>query len=230
MRRTAAAEAKAASQEKDEERKRGKSTLARVARAYHERVIEPNRTCKHAAQWIASLEQHVPPELWHRPIDEIDAPTLLDAIAELQAKIPETTSRVRQRLEAVFDDGEFRNLCHGNPARAIRRKLRETKRNRERRHFMALPYRDAPIFIARLRACRGIAARALEFAVLTAARTGEITGAMWAEFDLDAAVWTVPSCRMKGGESHTVYLSPRSGNRSIHARTSSTLRFPRADA
>ena len=209
MRRKAAAEAKAAALVEQAESKRERMTLARVARAYHERTIEPDRTCKHAAQWIASLEQHVPAALWHRQIGEIDAPALLDAISELQAKLPETASRIRQRLETVFDDGEFRKLCTGNPARAIRRKLREAKRGRERRNFAALPYRDAPRFIAMLRERSGIAARALEFAVLTAARTGEVIGSTWQEFDLDAAEWTVPASRMKGGESHIVYLPSR---------------------
>lgn len=186
-----------------------RATLARVAREYHERVIEPSRTTKHAAQWIASLENHIPDRLWHAPIDAIEAPALLDCIADLQAKIPETASRIRQRLEAIFDDAEFRGLVSGNPARAIRRKLRETKRGRERGSFAALPYAKLPAFVRTLRRQEGIAARALEFALLTAARTGEVLGATWSEFDLDAGVWTVPAARMKGGERHVVYLTPR---------------------
>lgn len=191
------------------ESRRETLTLARVARDYHERVVEPARTAKHAAQWIASLENHVPDALWHAPIDSITAPVLLDFIADLQARVPETASRIRQRLETIFDDAEFRGLCSGNPARAIRRKLRETKRGRERRSFAALAIAEVPAFVRALRRQEGIAARALEFALLSAARTGEVLGATWSEFDLDAGVWTVPAARMKGGERHVVHLAPR---------------------
>ncbi len=85
----------------------------------------------------------------------------------------------------------------------------ETQARRDRGQFAALPYRDAPAFMAQLRDQQGIAARCLELAVLTAARTGEVLGATWSEFELDAATWTVPAERMKGGELHTVHLSPR---------------------
>jgi len=188
---------------------RERATLARVARDYHERVIEPTRTAKHGAQWLASLENHVAPALWHKPIADVTGPELLDWLIGLQAKVPETASRIRQRLEAIFDDAEFRGLAAGNPARAVRRKLAEASKRRERGHFAALDWRAVPAFMARVRQREGIAARGLEFAVLTAARTGEVIGATWGEFDLQAAAWLVPGRRMKGGQPHTVALSPR---------------------
>lgn len=189
--------------------KRDALTLARAARAYHERVVEPIRTDKHSAQWIASLENNVPPAIWHKPIADVSVPELLDAIAELHARFPETASLVWHRLEAIFDDVEFRGQCSGNPARAIRRKLREVKGRRERGSLAALDYRKAPAFVRQLRAREAIAARALEFAVLTASRTCKVIGAVWSEFDLEAGVWTIPGSRMKGGEQHVVHLSPR---------------------
>ena len=130
-------------------------------------------------------------------------------IADLQGRIPETASRVRQRLEVIFDDAEFRGARSGNPARAIRRKLREIKSRRERRAFAALDHRKAPAFIQALRTQVGIAARPLEFAALTASRTSEVIGAAWSEFDLAAGLWTIPGARMKGGEQHIVYLTRR---------------------
>ena len=145
-------------------------------------------------------------EGWHRPIGEIEALHVLDFIAELQAKLPETASRVLQRLEVIFDDAEFRKLSHGNPARAIRRKLREAKGRRERGSFNALSFKDAPAFVRELRTREGIAARALEFALQTAAPHGRSDRATWTEFDLEAGTWTVPAARMKGGEKHVVYL------------------------
>lgn len=189
--------------------KREQLTLARAARAYHERVIEPNRTTKHAANWIATLENHVPPAIWNKPVADITAAELLDVLLKLHGKIPETALRVRQRLDAVFEDACFRGQCSTNPASAIRRKLREQAGERERSNFAALAYPAVPAFIQQLRQREATAARALEFAVLTASRTGEVIGATWSEFDLQARVWTISGARMKAGEPHLVYLSPR---------------------
>lgn len=97
------------------------TTLARVARRYDADVIEPQRTPKHAEQWIASLEQGVPAELWHAPIDSIEPAALLKALAALQLRLPETASRVRQRLEVVLGDAQFHRLCTENAARVVKR-------------------------------------------------------------------------------------------------------------
>lgn len=194
-------------------------TLARAARDYHERVIEPSRTSKHAAQWLASLENHVPATLWHAPITSIEPPSLLSALLDVKPherarrhqgdKVPETVQRIRQRLDAIFEDAIFHRRASSNPAAAIKRKMREANGKRRRGEFRAMSYREAPGFMARLREAEGTAARCLELAVLTAARTTEVLFAEWAEFDIDTAVWTVPSTRMKAGETHIIYLSPR---------------------
>ena len=190
------------------------TTLARVARKYHEDVIEPQRTTKHSAQWIASLESGVPAELWHAPIDRIEPADLLKALASLQMRVPETASRVRQRLETVFDDAIFHKLCAGNPARVIRKKLAERPKGKMKGNFSALPFADVPAFVKSLRLQPGTAARALEFALLSTARTGEVLGATWAEIDAPAGVWRVPGHRMKGDknkarEDHTVFMPQR---------------------
>jgi integrase len=131
-------------------------------------------------------------------------------IATLQLRVPETASRVRQRLEAVFDEAEFRNLATGNPARAIRRKLSELRKGRRvEGHFAALNFERVPALVARIRNAPGIAARALEFGILTASRTAEIIKAEWSEFDLAAGTWIVPSARMKAREEHVVFLPDR---------------------
>jgi len=213
------AKAKAAAQEADKQaraaKRREHMTLARAARDYHGRVIELSRTAKHAAQWINSLENHVPAEVWRAPIAEIDAPQLLAALTKIRAlddkskHVPETLQRIRQRLDAVFEDAIFHKRCASNPAAAIRRKLGEAQTKRVRGEFAALPYREAPAFMAALRSELGTAARGLEFAVLTASRTGEVLQAAWAQFDLEAGLWVIPADLMKGGEEHTVYLSAR---------------------
>jgi len=205
----ARAAAKAAEAERKAGIKRERTTLARVARAYHEQVVEPNRTTIHSREWIASLERHIPKSLWHKPIDQIEAPELLAAVAGVVAKYPETGRRVRQRLEVIFDHAEFHKLCTGNPGRAIRRKLTEGKRGRDHEKYRALDYREVPEFVRRLRAVEGTSARALEFGLLAAARTGEILRARWSEVDLDRRVWTLPPERMKGREQHVVHLPDR---------------------
>lgn len=190
-------------------RKRERTTLARVARAYHETVIEKSRTPLHAQHWIDSLENHLPSSVWDAPIDSISAPTLLDVMTKVQRKVPETATRIRQRLEAVFNDAALRGLCMSNPARTIRRPMSEALGKRQQRALSALPYAEVPAFVAALRKRPGTAARALEFALLTTARTCEVIGAQWSEFNLDAGLWIVPGERMKAGEDHTVFLSPR---------------------
>jgi len=224
---------RAADQAKKVDKAREHMTLARAARDYHERVIEPRLTAKHAAQWIASLEHHVPAETWHEPIADIGAPELLAALsgvralADATARVPETLARVRQRLDAVFEDAIFHGRCNTNPAAALRRKMRETMPAKQAGQFAALPYRELPEFMARLRNAGGIAARSLDFALHTASRTSEVLFAEWSEFDLDAGVWVIPGERMKAGEAHTVYLSTRAvelvtAQRGLHAR----LLFP----
>jgi integrase len=196
------------------EKARAQLTLARAARAYHERAIEPRLTTKHAAQWIAALENHIPAELWQCPIAEIDAPMLLAALSGVRSlegggHVPETLQRVRQRLDAVFEDAIFHGHCTTNPAAAIRRKMRETLPRKKAGKFAALPHREAPAFMAQLRQADGTAARCLEFAVLTGARTSEVLLLEWVEIDFEQRLWIVPAEKMKADEEHVVYLSPR---------------------
>lgn len=208
-------DAKQAEQTQKVEKARERLTLARAARDYHERAIEPRLTDKHAAQWISSLENHVPAELWHAPISSIEAPALLAALSKVRSleiegeRVPETLRRVRQRLDSVFEDAIFHGHCMTNPAAAIRRKMRETLPAKKAGEFAALPYREVPSFMLRLRSAEGIAARCLEFAVHTAARTNEVLLAEWCEIDLDAGLWVIPGPKMKAKEEHVVHLSPR---------------------
>ncbi len=155
------------------------------------------------------MENHVPAELWDAPIGSVTAPALLDFLIVLRKKVPETAMRIRQRLEAVFEDAIFRGVCATNPAAATKRKLRESQGRHEKGQLAALPYVDAPAFVTALRAAEGVAARCLEFALLTAARTSEAIGAEWSEIDVDHCVWTIPPTRMKAGEAHVVYLGAR---------------------
>ncbi len=182
-------------------------TLARAGRAYHEKFIEPHLSARHAATWISSLETHIPPATWHKPIAQVEAGELLDVMLDLYGMIPETASRIRQRLEAIFDDALLRKLVATNPAAVIRRNLNKPSKRQKVVHLRSLPYRDASALLRRLEGQEGVAARALRLLLLTASRTGEILGANRDEFDVDARTWRIAGARMKAGEDHVVYLN-----------------------
>lgn len=158
------------------EKARERWTFARCARDYHERVIERTRTDKHAAQWISSLENHIPAAVWHKPIADITPQELLDALqhaaphqrARRHGDLGETLRRIRQRLDSVFEDAMFYGRASSNPAQAIRRKLNESRPVSDKGRFAALDYRQAPALFRRIRDLPGTAARCLEFAILTA--------------------------------------------------------------
>ena len=123
--------------------------------------------------------------------------------------VPETVQRIRQRLDAVFEDAIFHKRCVSNPAATIKRKMREASGRRARGKFRALAYGEAPALMAAVRAADGIAARCLEFTVLTVARTSEALLAEWSEIDVDTATWVLPAAKTKTAEAHTVFLSAR---------------------
>ncbi len=213
---------KAAAKEEEEARRAEKArkamTLAQAARDYHAAVIEPQRTPKHAAQWLASLENHVPAAVWKKPLSEVTARELLDVLTSIKPherarnlkgddRLPETTRRIRQRLDAIFEHAAFLGHVGANPAAAVRRKLAEQRATVRRTNHRAADYREMPAIMARLQAAPGTAARALTLLVLTASRTSEVLGARWSEIDLDARTWTLPADRMKGREQHVVFLS-----------------------
>ena len=133
-------------------------------------------------------------------VDAIDTEAVLSILKPLWERAPETASRLRGRIETVLDAAKARGLIGphvANPARWRGRldKLLPKRGKLARGHHAAMPYADVPAFLAALRERPAIAARALEFAVLTAVRSGEVMGARWDEFDLDAKVWTVPAGR-----------------------------------
>lgn len=192
------------------EKAQEKATLARVARTYHQAFVEPKLPSKLSADWINSLENHVPAALWHKPIADITRAELLEFLRDMQNRMADTAQRVRRRLDEVFEEAIEQGTVSLNPVAMLRTKLRRENRPRRRVPHPALSYREVPAFLRALQAQPGIPARCLEFTVLAAARTGESIGAGWSEFNLDAALWSVPAERMKAREPHTVHLSERS--------------------
>jgi integrase len=169
------------------------------------------RNAKHRAQWVSTLSTYVTPVFGRLPVQTVDVALVMKVLEPIWAKKPETASRVRGRVESILDWSKARGFRSGeNPARwrghldhllPVRSKVRKVK------HHAALPFDEAAQFMMALREREGIAARALEFAILTAARTGEVLGATWDEVDLRTRTWTIPSHRMKGEREHRVPLS-----------------------
>jgi integrase len=179
------------------------------------------RNPKHIAQWKTTLTMHAAP-LRARKVNEISTADILDVLKPLVGKTPETASRLRGRIERVLDAAAAKGFRTGdNPARwrGHLDNLLPKRQKLTRGHHAAMPFGSVPEFVARLREREALAALALEFLILTAARTGEVIGARWNEIDLEAAVWTVPADRMKGGREHRVPLSPTALSILERART-----------
>lgn len=169
------------------------------------------KNAKHAQQWRNTLAQHAYPVMGSLLVRDVGLPQVLAALEPIWTKTNETAVRLRGRLELVLDWATARGLREGpNPARwrgHLDKLLAKPSKVAKREHHAALPAAEAGAFMARLRTAEGIGARALEFAILTAAHSGEVRGATWAEFDLGAKLWTVPAERMKAGKEHRVPLS-----------------------
>jgi integrase len=173
---------------------------------------------KSREQFLSSLKQFCFPIIGSLSVAAIDVGLVLKVLEQPYAKgrfwdtRTVTAGRVRGRIESVLDWAAVRGYRTGdNPAR-WRGHLQEVlpARNKlQRRHFDALPYAEVPAFMEKLRAVAGVPARALEFTILTAARSGETRFAVWSEFDLQAATWTVPAARMKAHREHRQPLASR---------------------
>jgi integrase len=168
------------------------------------------RNPKHAAQWKSTLATYASPVFGNLPVRSIDVGLVIKVIEPIWATKPETASRVRGRIESVLDWAGSRGFRDAdNPARwkgRLENLLPRRSKVRAVQHHAALPFTETSDFMYSLRGRDAVAARALEFAVLTAARTGEVLGAKWTEIDFKAGTWTVPAERMKSGREHRVPL------------------------
>lgn len=170
------------------------------------------RNAKHKQQWENTLATYAYPVFGELPVADIDTPRVLKVLEPIWRDKPETASRLRGRIETVLDSAKARGYRQGeNPARwrGHLAQILPARTKLSRGHHKAMPYDAIPAFLSQLREREAIAALALEFAILTGARTGEVIGAEWGEVDLAKALWTVPPERMKAGKEHRVPLSPR---------------------
>jgi integrase len=186
-------------------------TFREAAQAYNDAHERKWGNPKHRAQFLATLKTFAFPVLGDMAVSEIDTPAVLRAIEPHWLSKTETMARVRGRIESVLDWATVRGYRSGdNPARwkgHLGEVLPARSEIAKPVHHPALNYRALPGFVSELRQREGIAARALEFTILTAARTGEVIGALWSEIGFTDKVWTIPAGRMKGGREHRVPLS-----------------------
>jgi integrase len=196
------------------ERKRRRALTFRAAAAALVESKRPGwRNAKHAAQWASTLETYAHPKLGRLDVRQVATADVLDVLRPIWAEKLETASRVRQRIEAVLDYAAAIGArpSGDNPARwrgHLDHLLPRPGKVRRVEHHAALDWREAPALMAELAKREGVAARALAFTVLTAARSGEVRGMTWREVDPGGAVWTVPAGRMKAGKEHRVPLAP----------------------
>ena len=169
------------------------------------------RNPKHAQQWQNTLNSYANPVIGKLLVADVALPHVLAVLEPIWRTKTETASRLRGRIEAVLDWAAARgHRPESNPARwkgLLDKLLPAPGKIAKTEHHRALPYADLPNFMKQLSAQEGVAARTLEFAILTACRSGEVRGARWEEFDLDAGIWVVPAERMKAGKEHRVPLS-----------------------
>jgi integrase len=171
------------------------------------------KNAKHAAQWESTILAYASPIIGALPVAAIDTALVVKVLQPIWQEKTETATRLRGRIESILDWATVSRFRVGeNPARwrgHLDHLLADPNRVARVVHHAALPWQEIGTFMVDLRQRDGIAARAVEFGILTAARSGEIRGAHWGEIDFDAAIWTIPQERMKAGREHRVPLSDR---------------------
>jgi integrase len=188
-------------------------TFDRAAEEYISLHREGWKNAKHAAQWVSTLANYVAPVFGSKHVKDITTGDVLAVIQPHWLTKNETMVRVRNRIELVLGWSASRGYrTTDNPAvwrGHLEHSLPAPSKVNKREHHAAMPYRELHNFIERLAQVDGMSARALEWVILTACRSGEARGATWNEIDLEAGLWTVPGSRMKAGREHRSPLSPQ---------------------
>lgn len=186
-------------------------TFKQAAQAYIEAHGDTWKNPKHRAQWVSTLSTYAYPHVGQLAVRDIGQGHVLSILEPIWKTKNETASRLRGRIESVLDWATARGLRNGeNPARwkgHLDKLLPAPSKVQKVEHHRALPIDQLPAFMQALRQREGLAARALEFTILTAARSGEVRGAIWEEIDVKTKVWIIPAERMKAGREHRVPLS-----------------------
>ncbi len=169
------------------------------------------KNIKHIAQWRSSLEQYAFPIIGHLSVNQLNKTHILEVLQPIWLEKNETASRLRGRIETILDYAKAKEFREGdNPAGwkgMLKPLLPEPSKIQKRKHHAALPYAEIADFMKELSKRPGLSARALEFSILTVARSGEVRGATWDEIDFENKIWIVPAERMKARKEHRVPLS-----------------------
>ncbi len=187
--------------------KRQSMTFEDAASRVWSEQIEPNvRNLKHRQQWIKTLRDHAFPVIGSRPVHAIRQSDILRVLSPIWTEKPETAKRIRQRLRTVMNWARTAGHYEGmNPVEGVEDGL--PRQRAKVQHFRALPYQELPELMRRIEGVDGMGALALRFLILTAARSGEVRGALWPEIDTEARLWAIPPARMKAEREHRVPLS-----------------------
>jgi integrase len=213
------------------EKKQAVPTFADCVALFLEANKPAWRNDKHKAQWDMTLGAAYCRSIRQKPVNSITTDDVLKILAPIWQNKFETASRLRGRIERVLDFAKAKRWRDGmNPAlwKGQLEHLLGARKKLQRGHHAAMPYKDLPKFMTELRCRQAAAALALEFLILTAARSGEVYGATWDEFDLEAGLWAIPAHRMKAGRIHVVPLSSAALElvRKLHETRSSDYVFP----
>lgn len=189
------------------------------------------RNAKHRAQWRMTLGDAYCAPIRKKRVAQINTDDVLAVLTPIWTVKPETASRIRGRIERVLDFAKVREWRTGeNPAlwRGHLKSILPPRQKLSRGHHSAMDYREVPAFAKRLRQSEAMAGRALEFLIYCAARSGEVLGARWEEFDLDVGIWQIPAARMKAGRAHRVPLSRQAQDlvANLHQLKTSEFVFP----
>lgn len=186
-------------------------TFQQCVNNYLEAHEDAWKNAKHRAQWRSTLETYACPLIGGLNVAEVDTSLVLRILEPIWKIKTETATRLRGRIESILDWATVRGFRSGeNPARwkgHLDKLLPRPSKVAKKSNFAALPYKEIPQFMQQLRNQQGVGSAALEFAILTAARSGEVRGATWDEIDLSENTWTIPSERMKAGKEHRAPLS-----------------------
>jgi integrase len=192
------------------------------------------RNHRHAQQWQETLRTYCSPVFGSGDVADVDLALVLKALEPMWRTVPETASRVRGRIELILNWAKARGLRSGeNPAAwrgNLQHLLPRPSKLKAVRHHSSLPYADLPAFMATLRELDGVAAAAMQFLILTAARSSEVRNAKWSEVNLATGVWAIEGSRMKSGRPHRVALSEQAMDvlRDMAARAENEFIFPGA--
>jgi integrase len=188
-------------------------TFDQCAAAYIDAHRSSWKNAKHASQWANTLSTYASPLIGSLPVAAVNIDLVVKVLSPIWTSKTETATRLRGRIESILDWATVSTCRQGeNPARwrgHLENLLANPNKIAPVKNYPALPWREIPAFMVDLGQREGVAARAVEFAILTACRSGEVRGATWEEVDLGAKVWTIPAKSMKAGKEHRVPLSTR---------------------